>query len=86
VVSRSLLVTTLIALSACAHFEGPVVLWLVVGTDGLPQQIKVQRSLGMGLDEKAVRTVRQWRLQPATKEGKPVPVTMNVQINFRLTK
>lgn len=61
-------------------------MWLVVGTDGLPQQIKVQRSLGMGLDEEAVRTVRQWRFQPATKEGKPVPVTINVQINFRLTK
>ena len=67
-----------------AHYEGAVVLWLVVDADGLPQQIKVQRSLGMGLDEEAIKAVKQWRFQPAKKDGKPVPVMINVEVNFRL--
>ena len=67
-----------------ARFEGTVVLWLVVDADGLPQKIKVQRSLGMGLDEQAIKAVSQWRFQPATKNGTPVPVIINVEVNFRL--
>ena len=66
-----------------AHYEGAVVLWLVVDADGLPQKIRVQRSLGMGLDEEAVKALRQWRFQPAEKDGKPVPVMINVEVNFR---
>ena len=67
-----------------AHYEGNVVLWLVVNAGGLPQDIKVQKSLGMGLDIEAIKAVRQWRFQPAMKDGKPVPVMINVQVNFRL--
>ncbi len=51
---------------------------------GKPQQIRVQRSLGMGLDEKAIEAVRQWRFEPAKKDGQPVPVMINVEVNFRL--
>jgi TonB family protein len=60
------------------------VLWLVVDANGLPQNIKVQRALGMGLDEEAVKAVKRWRFQPATKDGEPVPVMINVEVNFRL--
>jgi periplasmic protein TonB len=67
-----------------AKYQGTVVLWLVVSPDGHPQQIKVQRSLGMGLDEKAVEAVRQWRFEPAKKDGQAVPVMINVEVNFRL--
>jgi TonB family protein len=67
-----------------AGFEGTVVLWLIVDADGLPQNIRVQRPLGMGLDEEAIAAVKQWRFQPALKDGKPVPVMINVQVNFRL--
>ena len=59
-------------------------LWLVVDADGLPQKIRVQRSLGMGLDEVAVNAVKQWRFQPAKKDGKPVQVMINVEVNFKL--
>src|ERR1039458_5919666 len=69
-----------------AHYQGTVVLWLVVDADGLPQKIRVQRSLGMGLDEEAVKAVKQWRFQPAKKDGKPVPVMINVEVNFRLDR
>jgi len=67
-----------------AHVEGRVVLWLIVDADGLPQEIKVQRAQGMGLDEEAIKAVQQWRFQPAMKDGKPVPVMINVEVNFRL--
>ena len=67
-----------------AKYQGTVVLWLVVAPDGHPQQIRVQRSLGMGLDEKAIEAVRQWRFEPAKKDGQPVPVMINVEVNFRL--
>ncbi len=67
-----------------AYHQGTVVLWLIVGTDGKPHGIRVQRSLGMGLDEEAVKAVEKWRFQPATKDGHPVPVMINVEVNFRL--
>jgi protein TonB len=67
-----------------AKYQGSVVLWLVVGVDGLPHNIRVQRSLGMGLDEKALAAVSTWRFQPATLSGQPVAVEINVQVSFRL--
>ena len=67
-----------------AKYQGSVVLWLVVGADGLPHNIRVQRSLGMGLDEKAVAAVSTWRFQPATLNGQPVAVEVNVEVSFRL--
>lgn len=67
-----------------AKYQGSVVLWLVVGPEGLPHNIRVQRSLGMGLDEKAIAAVSTWRFQPATLNGQPVAVEVNVQVSFRL--
>ena len=67
-----------------ATYQGTVVLWLVVSAEGIPERIKVQRALGMGLDEEAIRAVKQWRFEPATKDGKPVPVMINVEVNFTL--
>jgi TonB family protein len=67
-----------------AKLQGTVVLWLVVDKDGNPQQIKVQRSLEKGLDEKAVEAVKKWRFKPSMKDGQPVAVMINVEINFRL--
>jgi TonB family protein len=64
--------------------QGKVVLWLVIGPDGLPQNIRVAKSLGYGLDEAAIEAVRNWRFQPAKKNGKPVAVQVNVEINFRM--
>jgi periplasmic protein TonB len=67
-----------------AKYQGTVVLWLVVDAGGRPQQIRVQRSLGMGLDEKAIEAVKQWKFDPAKKDGQAVPVMINVEVNFRL--
>ena len=67
-----------------AKYQGTVVLWLVVGPDGRAHDIRVQSSLGMGLDEKAIEAIRQWRFEPGRKAGIPVAVQVNVECNFRL--
>ena len=67
-----------------AHFEGRCVLWVVIGTDGRVRDVKVKQSLGKGLDQKAVEAVSRWRFKPALKGGEPVPVQVNVEVNFRL--
>jgi periplasmic protein TonB len=67
-----------------AKFQGTCVLWLVVGPDGHPRDIRVARTLGLGLDEKAIEAVKQWKFEPAMKDGKPVSVQINVEVSFRL--
>jgi TonB family protein len=67
-----------------AGYEGTCVLWLVVDAEGMPQKIKVARALGMGLDDKAIEAVRQWKFTPAMKDGTPVAVQVNVEVSFRL--
>jgi periplasmic protein TonB len=67
-----------------AKYQGTVVLWMIVGPDGRPRDIKVARSVGMGLDEKAIEAVRTWRFEPARKDGQPVAVQINVEVSFRL--
>jgi TonB family protein len=67
-----------------AKYQGTVVLWLIVGPDGRPRDMKIARSLGMGLDQKAMEAVRQWKFDPAKKDGVPVAVQINVEVNFRL--
>ncbi len=67
-----------------AKYQGTVVLWVVIDAAGNPRDIKVARSLGMGLDQKAVEAVRGWRFTPAMKDGRPVAVQVNIEVNFRL--
>jgi protein TonB len=67
-----------------AKYQGTVVLWMIVDSSGHPRDVKVARSLGMGLDQKAIEAVRKWKFEPAMKDGKPVAVQINVEVNFRL--
>ena len=67
-----------------AKYSGTCVLWLIVGRDGRPRDIKVARTLGLGLDEKAIEAVKTWRFEPAKKDGQPVDVQINVEVSFRL--
>ena len=67
-----------------AKFQGVVVLHLIVGPDGRPRDIRVARNLGMGLDDKAIEAVRTWRFEPARKDGQPVAVQVNIEVNVRL--
>lgn len=67
-----------------SKLQGAVILWMVIGPDGRPRNIRVQQQLGMGLDEKALEAVSKWRFQPATLNGQPVAVQINVEVSFRL--
>ena len=67
-----------------AKFQGVVVVYLIVDAQGNPQNVKVSQSLGMGLDEKAIEAVRKYKFKPAMYHGKPVPVPINIEVNFRL--
>ncbi len=64
--------------------QGTVVLWVVVGPDGRVRDVRVQRSLGFGLDEKALEAVRTWKFEPARVDHQPVAVQINVEVRFRL--
>ena len=67
-----------------ARQEGTVVLQVAITDDGRARNFRLLRSLGLGLDEKAVEAVRQWTFNPARKDGKKVTVVANIEINFRL--
>jgi len=67
-----------------AKVQGTVVLSTLVAEDGKPQDIKVARSLNPALDQKAIEAVSRWRFAPATKDGKPVAVRLQVEVTFRL--
>jgi protein TonB len=67
-----------------AKFMGVVTVSLIVDQHGLPQNVKVLRGVGMGLDEKAVEAVKTYRFKPATENGKPVAVYLNVEVNFEI--
>lgn len=56
----------------------------VIGTDGKPEQVVVGRPIGFGLDENAVETIRNAKFQPAMKDGKPVPVLLDLLVQFRI--
>jgi periplasmic protein TonB len=68
-----------------AKYQGVCLISLIVDTQGNPQNIRVARALGMGLDEKAIEAIRQYKFKPAMKDGKtPVPVTITIEVDFRL--
>ena len=66
------------------EYQGVSVVNVIVGTDGKVQRIRLVRPLGMGLDENAQSTIQTWRFQPATRNGQPVAVEMNIEIGFNL--
>lgn len=67
-----------------ARFSGAVTLAIIVDTEGRVRDIRVIKSVGMGLDEKAREAVRQWRFKPGMKDGQPVNVRATVDVTFRL--
>ncbi|MGB7758524.1 MAG: energy transducer TonB [Bryobacteraceae bacterium] len=67
-----------------SHIEGTVILSVDVGPDGVPNIIRVIRSLDPGLDQKAIEAVSQWKFKPGVKDGVAVTVRAQIQVNFRL--
>jgi protein TonB len=67
-----------------AKASGNVLVSLIVDPQGRPQSVRVLRGVGMGLDEKAIEAVKQYKFKPATEGGKPVAVQMNVEVEFQI--
>ncbi len=67
-----------------AKYQGVCTLGLVVGTDGRPTNIRVLSSLGMGLDEKAIEAVKNWKFEPGKKDGHAVATEIAVEVEFHL--
>jgi len=65
-------------------FSGNVQVYLWVDENGVPSHVSVFRPAGMGLDEKAIAAVRQYRFSPATQNGKPVTVDLYIDVNFQI--
>ena len=57
---------------------------LIVDANGLPRNVHVLRGVGMGLDEKAVEAVKQYKFKPAIADGKAVPFQVNLEVRFQL--
>jgi TonB family protein len=64
--------------------QGTVVLNMVIGTDGKAGNVTLKRSVGLGLDEKALAAISRWTFNPGTEGGAPVPVQATIEVNFRL--
>lgn len=67
-----------------AKVAGNVLVSIIVDASGHPQNVRVIRGIGMGLDEKAVEAVRQYRFKPAMMNGRAVPVEVNFDVNFQI--
>ena len=67
-----------------AKLQGVVVLYAEVDVNGQVRNIRVMRSLGLGLDDKAIEAVRQWRFRPALRDGQPIVEAASIEVNFHL--
>ncbi|MFN0104890.1 MAG: energy transducer TonB [Bryobacteraceae bacterium] len=67
-----------------ARFNGTVLLRIIIDVNGNPTDIQVLRTPGLGLGERALQSVSKWRFRPGRRDGKPVPVSATVEVNFSL--
>jgi periplasmic protein TonB len=67
-----------------SKYQGVCLISIIVDTHGNPQNPRVVQRLGMGLDEKAIEAIRRYKFKPGTKDGKPVPVMITIEVDFRM--
>jgi TonB family protein len=67
-----------------AKYQGSVLVYAEIGADGSAHNMEVSRGLGLGLNEKAIQAISQWKFKPSTKDGQPVTVGAYIEVNFRL--
>jgi TonB family protein len=68
--------------AATLQYKATVIISLIVERDGVPSHLQILRPAGLGLDEQAIAAVRQYIFTPATQKGRPVPVDLNIEVNF----
>jgi TonB family protein len=64
--------------------QGTVAIRVEIDDTGVPRNLRVVRRIGLGLDENALKAVRQWRFRPARQRGRPVACRLTYEINFTL--
>jgi protein TonB len=62
---------------------GTTVLWATIGPDGSVSDVKIKRPFEPGLDQATLDAVKKWKFKPATLNGKPVAVQINIEMNHR---
>ena len=67
-----------------AQYQGTVVLEAIVRKDGSVEILRVVRSVGFGLDENAIKALKEWKFKPGMRNGVPVDVALNIEVNFNL--
>jgi TonB family protein len=67
-----------------SRYQGICLVSLIVDAHGNPQNPRVVQRLGMGLDEKALEAIQKYKFKPGTKDGKPVPVRVTIEVDFRM--
>lgn len=65
------------------RISGTVLVALVVSSKGMPVNVHIARSVDKDIDQSAIDAVKEWRFEPARKEGKPVAVKVTVEIRFQ---
>jgi TonB family protein len=65
-------------------YQGVCILSLIVDANGMPQDVRVLKPLKYGMSKKAIEAANKYRFKPAMKDGKPVPVRVNVEVHFHL--
>lgn len=69
------------------HINGLCMVSLIVDIQGNPQNVRIVHCTDSSFEQGSLDAVKQYRFKPAaTQEGKPVPVTVNIQINYHLSK
>ncbi|MGD0940920.1 MAG: energy transducer TonB [Terracidiphilus sp.] len=63
---------------------GVCIVSFVVDRDGKPQDVRIVEKLGYGLDQKAIEAVKRYQFKPAIKDGRPIPVTLTTEVEFRI--
>jgi len=73
-----------VPLARKASFQGTTLLWAVITKRGSVGDVQVLRPVGFGIDDAAIETVKTWTFNPALKNGEPIAVQINVEVNYRL--
>lgn len=69
-----------------AGIQGVVKLDVEIDAEGHAVSVTVVKGVDPGLDRSAVEAVKQWEWAPTIKDGKPIPVKTDVQVNFSLQR
>lgn len=66
-----------------AKYKADVFLTVTVDNEGHPQNVRICRPVGLGLDEQALKAVRLWKFRPVVRNGTPTYTQIVIEVSFR---